>query len=364
MRNQTAAPSPDSRTRGLLRPCGALAPLLAVLLAAACATGAPEEVGGQSRLFGARRMLMGTLFEIKVAGADEAAARAAIAAAFAEVARVEQPLSEWRESSEISEVNRQAGRRPVPVGSELYSVVESSIRISQLTEGAFDVTFAACAGLWSVREARIPSGDEIAACLSRVDYRRIRLDPGGPTLFLPGEEMRIGIAGIGKGYGVDRAAEVLEAHGFVDYIVDGGGDIRLRGRKPGGSWSVGIRHPRRRDELYATLRADRGAIVTSGDYEQFFEKDGVRYHHILDPSTGRPARGAAAVTVVAQTAMEADALATGLFVLGSDRGLALAEELEGVEALFFGADLVERRTSNFPPIDLRPGAAGPSGAVP
>jgi thiamine biosynthesis lipoprotein len=339
-------------------------PLHILLLAAGCAGGGADDAGPAPRIVRSRRMLMGTQFDIQVAGADEAAARAAITDAFAEVARVEELLSEWRESSEISEVNRQAGGRPVEVGPELFSVVESSIRISELTGGAFDVTFAACADLWSARKARVPSDDEIADCLSRVDFRLIRLDSRHSTLFLPRAEMRIGIAGIGKGFGVDRAAEVLEDRGFSDYIVDGGGDIRLRGRKLDGPWRVGIRHPRRRDGLYATLRADRGSIVTSGDYEQFFERDGVRYHHILDPATGRPARGATSVTVIAPSAMEADALATGLFVLGPDRGLALVEALDDVEALFFDSGLIERHSSGFPPIDLQSEAAGPSPSVP
>jgi len=330
--------------------------LLGLFLALGCGPGPAEgePAAGERRDFRARQMMMGTFFDIQVVGEDEARATAAMDDAFAEIARVEELLSEWRDTSEISEVNRSAGRRPVVVGPELYTVVERSVWASELTGGAFDVTFAACGGLWSFRDARVPGDDELAACLGLVGYRNIRLDGEASTIYLPREGMRIGIGGIGKGYGVDRAAELLEARGFSDYIVDGGGDVRLSGGNVHRPWRVGIAHPRRRGELYGRLTADRGAIVTSGDYEKYFEKDGVLYHHILDPATGQPARRSVAVTVIAPTALDADALATGLFVLGPSEGLALVERLDGVEALFFAPDLTVRRSSGFPDVEQIP----------
>jgi thiamine biosynthesis lipoprotein len=293
-------------------------------------------------------MLMGTQFGIQVVAADESRAREAIDAAFAEVARVEEALSEWRETSEISAVNRAAGGDPVAVGPELLDVLQRSVRASELTEGAFDVTFASCGHLWSFADPRIPNRSELDACLPRVDFRRIEIDPERSSVFLPHSEMRIGIAGIGKGYGVDRAAEVLESHGITDYIVDGGGDVRLRGRNLERPWSVGIAHPRQRGELLGTVELDRGSVVSSGDYMSFFERDGVRYHHILDPATGMPAREAIAVTVIAPEATEADALATGLFVMGPERGLRLVESLPGVEALLLTDDLTVHASRGFP----------------
>lgn len=322
-----------------------------LLLSAACGVGseAPEaEAPGGLRNMRAQRMLMGTMFDIQIVEADPSAGAAAIRAAFDEVERVEALLSEWIETSEISAVNREAGRRPVVVGPDLYTVVERSLWASELTGGAFDITFAACGHLWSFKEARIPDEAEIVDCLPRVGFRRLRLDAARSSIFLPGADMRIGIAGIGKGYGVDRAAEELEAQGIHDYIVDGGGDIRLSGSNIGRPWKVGIADPRRRGKLYSALTLDNGAIVTSGDYESFFEKDGVRYHHILEPATGWPARRSVAVTVIAPSAMDADALATGLFVVGPERGLELVESLPEVEALFFGPDLAIHRSSGFP----------------
>jgi len=322
----------------------------AILTLAGCGTGTQE--AGSPQAIRDERLKMGTRFEIQVVTDDTAAGREAIEAAYDEIDRVEQLLSEWRETSEISEVNRQAGRAAVVVGPDLFTVVERSMGISEITHGAFDVTFAGCGSIWSIRERRIPTDREIERCLVHVDYRRMELDPVGSTIFLPTEPMRIGIAGIGKGYGVDRAAEVLEAHGVDDYIVDGGGDIRLAGSNVDRPWIVGIADPRREGQLHATLEPGRGAIVTSGDYQRYFETDGVRYHHILDPTTGRPARGSVAVTVVASTATDADALATGLFVLGPERAIEAVEQLPEVEALIFGPDLVVLRSSGFP--DIRP----------
>ena len=345
--------------RGAWRPAVALASL--ALLAGGCGTAEgpdPSPSGAESpegpRVHRARQMLMGTYFDIQVVSEGEGEARASMEAAFAELARIEELLSEWKETSEISEVNRRAGQRPVTVGPELYAVVDRSIRIAELTEGAFDLTFASCGGLWSVRERRIPDDAAIAACLRHVDYRRVRLDSNRSTILLPDEGMRIGIAGIGKGYGIDRAADVLEAHGITAYVVDGGGDIRLRGAKPGGAWTVGIQDPRQPGKLYAGVSPGGGAIVTSGDYQQYFERDGVRYHHILDPATGRPASRTVAVTVIAPSAMDADALATGLFVLGPERGLALVERTEGVEALFFDPELEVVWSSGFPELNRLP----------
>ena len=299
-------------------------------------------------------MLMGTLFGVKLVTDDPDAGNRVIREAFEEVARVEELLSEWKETSEISEVNRQAGRQAVEVGPELLEVVVRAREISVATSGAFDITFAGCGHLWSFREPKIPSREQLSACLPSIGYQKVSTDAATSTISLPEAAMRIGIAGIGKGYGVDRAAELLEARGITDYIVEGGGDIRIRGESLDGPWTIGIAHPRERGELFATMHADRGSVVTSGDYESYFERDGVLYHHILDPRTGQPAREAIAVTVLAPTAMDADALATGLFVLGVEDGLARVEEMPGVEALFFAPDLSIHRSSGFPAFDPLP----------
>jgi thiamine biosynthesis lipoprotein len=330
----------------------ALAATVSIL--AASASCGPREADRGPQLLREQRLLMGTTFDIQVVTDDRERGALAIREAFDEVARVEDLLSEWRETSEISRVNRLAGREPVAIGPDLFAVVERSLWVSEATRGAFDVTFAGCGRLWSFVERRKPSDEALSRCLGAVGYRRLELDPDDSTLFLPRADMRIGIAGIGKGYGVDRAAQRLESRGIRRYVVDGGGDIRLRGANVDRPWSVGIAHPRERGTLFAALQLDGGSIVTSGDYQRFFDLEGVRYHDILDPATGLPARGSIAITVIAPTAMDADALATGLFVLGPDRGLSVVEGLAGVEALFFDADAKVRPSSGFPayrPID-------------
>lgn len=331
-----------------MRPVLALASTFS-LAAAVASCGSPGgEDAADLHLVREQRVLMATTFDIQVVTGDRERGEQAIRDAFDEVARVEELLSEWRETSEISRVNAAAGAGPVAVGPELLAVVERSRWASEVTGGAFDVTFAACGGLWSFVERRRPTEETLSRCLDAVDYRRVELNADEGTLFLPRADMRIGIAGIGKGYGVDRAAGVLESRGIHRYLVDGGGDIRLRGANVDRPWSVGIAHPRARGTLFATLSLDAGSIVTSGDYQRFFDVEGVRYHDILDPSTGLPASRSISITVIAPTAMDADALATGLFVLGPEQGLPIVEELGGVEALFFDAEMKVRHSSGFP----------------
>ncbi len=303
----------------------------------------------QSQRLSVERMLMGTSFQIQLITADVPAGEAAIEAAFNEVVRVEELLSEWKETSEISAVNRAAGEsEAIMVGPELFEVVERAHEISEMTLGAFDISYASCGHLWSFRKPRIPTEEELEKCLTRVDYRRVEFSSETRSIRLPDNDMKIGISGIGKGYGVDRAAAVLEMRGIKNYTVDGGGDLRVRGRNESGPWRIGLADPRKPGALTGAILLDAGAVVTSGDYYSYFERDGRRYHHILDPRTGKPAENSVAVTVLAPTAMDADALATGLFVLGPQVGLELVEKLPFVEALITGSDLIQHASSGFP----------------
>lgn len=354
-----------SRTlRSLPGPCCAAGALLALGIVAAGGAGCGGPVAEASRPSASKvvvtveRELMKTRFRIDVVVDSEPVGRAAIDAALAEVARSEEVLSNWSETSQISEVNRHAGVQPVVVSDELMAVLDRALAVSRWTDGAFDITFASCGGLWSVRERRIPPDDAIRACLEHVDYRRVALDSASSSVFVSDARTQLGIAGLAKGYRVDRAAAVLERAGIHDYVVDGGGDMRVSGGPHGGTWQITIAHPRRAAPALGVLSLEAGAVATSGDYQWFFEHDGVRYHHILDPATGRPASRAVAATVIAPTAMDADALATGLFVMGPAAGIALAERLDGVEALLVGPDLSVHATSGFPALAPPPG--GPS----
>lgn len=296
------------------------------------------------------RVKMGTRFSIQLVADDAAAGRSAIDAAYDEIDRVEALLSEWKDDSEITALNRAAGAGAQAVGVELFEVLARSIEISERTGGAFDVTFAACGSLWSFSDPHIPSRSELDDCVRNTGYRKLELDEVRRSVTLP-RGMRIGIAGIGKGYGVDRAAGLLERHGFDRYIVDGGGDVRLSGTNVDQPWLVGVAHPRQVGGLLGSLTVERGAIVTSGDYMSYFERDGRRYHHILDPATGQPARGSVAVTVIAPTVTDADALATALFVLGPERALELLDSIPNTEALIIDPDLRQHRSPGFPDLN-------------
>lgn len=337
--------------------------VLAPLLVAACPRRepAPPAAGdaGRSTVVDARRELMGTEFQVSVADVPEDRARPAIEAALAEVARVERLLSPHLEGSDVARINAAAGGEPVTVSSETLALIQQSREVSELSGGAFDITFAGLSPVWrSIRESppRLPNDEAIRVALGLVGYRRIEVDAARRTVRLPTAGMAIGLGGIGKGYGVDRAAAALDERGIENYIVGGGGDLLVRGSKRGAHWRLGIQHPRRRGELIGEVVLDRpGALVTSGDYERFVEVDGVRYCHILDPRTGRPARGTASVTLRADTGTRADALATAVFVLGPVEGMRLVEHLDGVEAVIIDDQMRITVSSGFgDQVRLRP----------
>ena len=285
--------------------------------------------------------LMGTTFHIAIADeVSPAVAQAAAGKAFTEVARVEAKTSEWRTDSEISAINRAAGEASVTVSVETITLVQRALRLAAASEGAFDITWAALRGLWSFHpdHPRRPTDAALAAALTKVDYQRVLVDAEAKTVRLRDRGMALGLGAIAKGYGVDRALLVLKQAGLAHALVDGGGDLAVMGR-PATSrpWTVGVQHPRG-GPLLAQLPVEAGAVVTSGDYERFFEADGRRYHHLLDLRTGRPARASVAVTVRAPEATLADALSTAAFVLGPKRGLALIARYPGVDVALFTPD--------------------------
>jgi len=288
-------------------------------------------------LLSENRALMGTEVAIKAIGDDRAELDRAVEEAFSEVSRLEQMMSNFIETSELSRINQQAGKAPVSVSRELYSVIRRADDFSRLTDGAFDITFASVGKLWNFRSGIVPSREAVAQQLPFVDFRKIRYNDQVPAVFLPDPHMEIGLGGIGKGYAVDRAMAVLTRHGIRNAIIMAGGDTLIKGKKGNDLWQVGLRDPDKKNSLLAVLPLEDQAISTSGDYERFFIKDGVRYHHILDTRTGYPAEHCRSVTILAKDATTSDALATGVFVLGPDRGMALVERLDGVEAIIVDA---------------------------
>ncbi len=284
-----------------------------------------------AKAFQKKSTVMGTSLELTVEAENEEKAEEAFSAAISEMERVEALMSEWMEGSPVSEVNRNAGKRPVEVPAELFDVIEAARILSFKSNGAFDISWAAMKGLWDFRQGRerLPTEEEIAERLPLVDFRRIKTDLLAHTVFLETEGMAIGLGAIAKGYAVDRAMKALLVPGVTGAIIKAGGDMRVQG----GPWEIGIKDPRRLSSIMARLKLSDISISTSGDYERFFIKDGILYHHIMDPKTGRPARGTRSVTVIGPDTMTTDALSTAIFVLGPEKGLKLAEELPGIEAI-------------------------------
>ena len=286
------------------------------------------------------QMHMGTLVSITAVASSEFIAQAAITAAFQEIRRLEELLSTWIPTSELSRVNRAAGREPVRVSPETFTILKRSLDMAQLTHGGFNIAIGPAVEAWSVMERQhIPNDGELEAIRPLVDLSYIQLNEVERTVFLARSGMRIDVGGIGKGYAADLAARVMQEAGALAGVVALSGDIKTFGQLPGGAkFPFGIRHPRKDGALLAVIELQDEAISTAGDYERFFEREGVRYHHILDPATLRPARACQSVTVIAREGTVADGLDTGIFVLGPERGMALVERLLDVEAVIVGQD--------------------------
>jgi len=283
------------------------------------ATGLPRMTEGDRRL-------MGAPWHIGVSGArDPAAAHAAIERAFDEVARLEALLSEWQPSSEISQVNAAAGGAPVHVGSELLLCVKATLEIARWSDGAFDISWASLRGMWDFGPDSLhipPTRAAVRAKLPLWNYRNIVVDEAASTITLREPGMAIGLGGVAKGYALDRVADILNDAGLRDFVVFGGGQVLVGGKRGGRGWRVGIQHPRDPERYFAFVEVQGPASVsTSGDYEHAWEHEGRRYHHILDPRTGFPSENSASVTVISPTALWADAVDTAVFILGPRRGI-------------------------------------------
>lgn len=284
--------------------------------------------------------VMGTSLVVQAIGrpGEEAQLDRALDAAIAEIRRVEDVMTDWRPSP-LTRLNDAAGAGPHTVPPELAQIVERARAIAQLTGGAFDATYASVGKLWDfeANPPRIPDEAEVRAAVECIGWDRVEVNLDDSTVALPAGT-RLGLGGIAKGYGVDRAMAKLLEHGVAHGMVNAGGDLKALGERFGEPWEIAIRHPRRLDDVIAVLPVSNACVVTSGDYLRFFEHEGRRYHHILDPRTGYPSTGCISATVVAPDAAFADALATALAVLGPEEGLPIVEGLERVEALLVDMD--------------------------
>jgi thiamine biosynthesis lipoprotein len=288
------------------------------------------------------RFLMDTMVVISVAHEDPQAAKVAADLAFGEMERVDRLMARV-EGTPLWELNIAGGGVADP---EIIKVLEAGLKAARETGGAFDPTLAAVIDLWKIKEGphAPPTQKDIDHARASTGWQKIRMDGDGKVR-LGGTDLDLG--GIGKGYAVDLAVESLKASGLENFLVNAGGDLFIAGSKNGKPWKVGVQHPRSAEEVFGAV-PKAGALVTSGDYERYFDWEGVRYHHVFSPATGRPATsGCVSVTVWADTTMRADILATAAFVLGPEKGLKLLETQKDVEGMIIDESLTEHVTTGF-----------------
>ena len=282
--------------------------------------------------------MMGTEVSVFLWSDDPEAGRQALEEVFSEADRIDRLMSTYRDESEISEINREAAQRPVIAGTELFRLIQRSLDISVLTRGAFDITYDSVGQHYDFRERQRPDAQTVEAERQLIDYRLVTLNQASGTVSFSREGVRINLGGIAKGYVVERGIDLLRHRGIEHAIVTAGGDSRLLGDRRGRPWMVGIRDPRKDGEVAISLPLADEAISTSGDYERFFDEDGVRYHHIITPSTGEPAGGVHSATVIGPDAVITDALSTSVFVMGVDKGLTLISTLPDYESIVIDAE--------------------------
>jgi FAD:protein FMN transferase len=277
--------------------------------------------------------IMGTRMVVELWADDREQGDAAVAAVLAEMRRIDASMSTYKPSSEVSQVNAHAAQRAVKVSLELFDLLTTAREFSVVTEGAFDVTYASVGYLYDYREHVRPNDAQIAKALPGINYKHVLLDANAHTVKFSQPGVRIDLGGIGKGHAVDRGIAILQARGFKNALVTAGGDSRIVGDRFGKPWVVGIRHPDRKDEVIAKIPLEDAALSTSGDYERYFDEDGVRYHHILDPHTGKSARKVRSATIIGPTATRTDGLSKTAFVLGAERAIELYNKMEGIDAV-------------------------------
>ena len=313
-----------------------------------------EESAEELKLFKKAILSMGTVFEVSVYTRDGYKAEKAFNNVFNDINRLDDMMSNYKDDSELSKINESAAREPISCSSELAYIIEQSLNYGDITNGAFDITIGPLMKVWGFfkfkKDGRIPEKGELNSELKSVSYKNIDIRETVEKSFLKGAKIvktisfkntdtQIDLGGIGKGYAVDSAVRVLKGSGIKSALINFAGNIYAYGRPPERqSWVIGMQNPRKSEDIIGSFEIKNRAVSTSGDYEKYFIIDGERYSHIIDPRTGRPVKGVVSVTIVADTATRADALSTGVFVLGLDKGMELIEKLSDVEGVIIYED--------------------------
>jgi FAD:protein FMN transferase len=277
--------------------------------------------------------IMGTRIVVELWADDAAKGHDAIDAVIAEMERIDRDMSTYKADSEVSRVNTNASKAPMKISDELFDLLATAISYSTLTQGAFDITYASVGFMYDFRAHQKPSEQQIKQALPAVNYKHIVLNKKNKTVFFSHKNVRIDLGGIGKGHSVDRGIAILQARGVTRGLVTAGGDSRIIGDHFGKPWVVSIRHPDNKDKTFTSLPLTDTAISTSGDYERYFEEDGKRYHHIIDPRTGHSASKVRSATILAPTATRTDGLSKTAFVLGPEEAMKIYNQLDDVDAI-------------------------------
>jgi len=296
---------------------------------------------GQQQTYKRVLTLMGSRFEIAVVSESEKKGNDYIDLAISEISRIEKLISSWDANSQTSLINKNAGIKPVQVDKELFDLIQRSLQISKITDGAFDITYASMDKIWKFDRSMtaMPSAAEIEVSVKKIGYHKIVLDSENLSVFLKEKGMKIGFGAIGKGYAADKAKELLVKAGLHSGIVNASGDLNAWGTQPDGSdWLVGITNPLNTKKMFSWMPVSNQAVVTSGNYEKFVFFNGIRYAHIINPKTGYPTTGVKSVTIFAPKTELADALATSVFVMGVENGLYFINQIKGVEVIIVDDD--------------------------
>ena len=282
--------------------------------------------------------IMGTSIEVELHAASRADAEAAIAAVMAEMHRIDATMSPHKADSELSRVNAGAADGPVEVSDGMFGLLARALAFSKMSDGAFDITFASAGNLYDYRAGVAPDDAALAAVRPLIDWRHVLLDAAASTVRFARRGVRIDLGGFAKGHAVDNAILILRRLGIAHAMVAAGGDSHVMGSRGERPWTVAVRDPRREGEVVAVLPLENVSISTSGDYERFFERDGVRCHHLLDPRTGKSPDGVRSVTIIADDGLTTEAFSKTVFVLGVEQGLRFVEAHAGVDAVIVDAN--------------------------
>jgi thiamine biosynthesis lipoprotein len=282
--------------------------------------------------------IMGTRCAVELWSEDRTKGEAAITSVFDDMKRIDRLMSTWKEDTEISLVNREASKHPVKISAELFWLLQEAVKYSEITHGAFDITYASVGYLYDFKKGVHPDQKAITAALPGINWRHMTLDAKKLTVYFTRPGMRIDLGGIAKGYSVDRGIQILQKQGVTRAMVNAGGDTRIIGDRFGKPWVVGVRDPDHEGKVFLRLPLTDAAFSTSGDYERYFDENGKRFHHIIDPKTGDSARKCRSVTIISDTATRTDALTKSVFIMGPEEGIKFIDTLTGVDAVAVAPD--------------------------